>query len=130
MYRRRDNDPNHIQCPRIRCPPAHNVHFPSLPKVHRNRPTNMRRRPPQIKQNLQLLQIYLLQIYLLTMQESLVACPAHNMASVMPPGAVLPYRRAQSLFLQIGTCTFCRMAGWAPCSRKLPHPATMPNWPL
>lgn len=48
---------------------------------------------------------------LLTLQESLLACPAHNICSTIPPGAAGPYFKRQSVLLQIGILTSCKTAG-------------------
>lgn len=50
----------------------------------------------------------------LTLQESMLALPAHSMCSTIPPGAAPPYLSLHSLFDQIGIDTSCRTDGCGP----------------
>lgn len=50
----------------------------------------------------------------LTLQESILALPAHSMCSTMPPGAAAPYFIRHSEFDQTGIDTSCKIDGWGP----------------
>lgn len=54
----------------------------------------------------------------LTVQESFESTPAQSIDSMMPPGAAAPYLPWQCVLLQIGTDTFCRIAGCGPSRRN------------
>lgn len=48
---------------------------------------------------------------ILTLQESILALPAHSMCSTMPPGAAAPYFNRHSEFDQTGIDTSCNIDG-------------------